>query len=329
MLKIVALSILIWTVNCQMGPPPGGMMTECDEVCDYTMMYKADVYTEEDPNYIAVRTSTCPPYGDGTRGWNNPGDACVRHTNYYIPKEPFSSNTPIPVGEEHSEYNSITYLKEDPRPVFGAIGVLVNGVNIFGVGSPCGFGSSCPNEDPNAPSVYVDAVDSEGQTLDECAGHSNPITGYHIHAGFNIDNNTQRTRCSLPNDEDGKHSALLGWMFDGHAIYGMRSLNGIVPDDLDNCSGHTHEINGKEVYHYHLPASYPWIIGCFKSCPYQNNNPMEFNNLVYADGDPYGCEGMLPEAVFVPDAGNGATARATATALAGLVALFMCIMVVM
>ena len=34
-------------------------------------------------------------------------------------------------------------------------------------------------------------------------------------------------------------------------------LNGIVPTDLDECGGHTHEIDGEMTYHYHLPDHFP------------------------------------------------------------------------
>ena len=36
-------------------------------------------------------------------------------------------------------YNNYRYLAEDPSPLMSALGVLVNGVNLYGVGSPRGF----------------------------------------------------------------------------------------------------------------------------------------------------------------------------------------------
>ena len=56
------------------------------------------------------------------------------------------AKTPIPVGEKQEVFEGITYLKEDPKPILSALGVLKNGVRIFGVGSPCGFSSKCPDE---------------------------------------------------------------------------------------------------------------------------------------------------------------------------------------
>jgi len=45
---------------------------------------------------------------------------------------------------------------------------------------------------------------------------------------------------STASDVPGEHSQLLRWLFDGYGIYGQFLLNGVVPDDLDECGGHTH-----------------------------------------------------------------------------------------
>ncbi|CAI8026265.1 hypothetical protein GBAR_LOCUS15100 [Geodia barretti] len=193
----------------------------------------------------------------------------------------------------HRVFNNITYLKEDPRPIFGAIGVLINGVEVFGVGSPCGFSSLCP--DAGAPTEYVDAVESEGHTVDPCAGHAAPTGSYHIHSGLGINTTEQREACRLPVDINGEHSQLLGWMFDGFGFYGRYSLEGKVPTDLDECSGHTHEIDGESTYHYHLPDQFPWTIGCYKGCPEVSNNENELRSI---ESNPdYGC----PEGVTMTE----------------------------
>lgn len=98
------------------------------------------------------------------------------------------------------------------------MGVLVNGINIFGVGSPCGFSSKCPEQ--GGPSKYVDAVVSEGHTVDGCGGHPAPTHQYHVHSGIGMTTNYKREMCQLPQDVAGEHSKLLGWLFDGFGIYG-------------------------------------------------------------------------------------------------------------
>ena len=75
-------------------------------------------------------------------------------------------------------------------------------------------------------------------------------------------------------------------MFDGYGIYGQFSENGEVPTDLDECGGHTHDIDGVAVYHYHFPypSQFPWVIGYFKGCPEVSNNEREFGRV-----SQYGC----------------------------------------
>jgi hypothetical protein len=209
----------------------------------------------------------------------------VTEKTFSIPINPKMATTPIPVGEIQEVFEGITYLKEDPQPMLGVLGVLKNGVNIFGVGSPCGFSTKCPNE--GAPTEWVDAVDAEGHTVDFCGGHAAPTNQYHIHSGIGFDTNAGREACQLPLDTPGKHSELLGWMFDGYGLYGRYSLCGLLPTDLDECHGHTHEIDGVSVYHYHIPDAFPWTIGCFKGCPEVSNNPGQFTFTV--NNDEYGC----------------------------------------
>ena len=190
----------------------------------------------------------------------------------------------IPVGEKQEVFENITYLKEDPKPILGVMGVLKNGVNIFGVGSPCGFSSKCPED--GGPTIYVDAVEAEGHTVDFCGGHPAPTNQYHVHSGTKITTSSARQTCQLPVDTPGKHSELLGWMFDGFGLYGPYTDGGKIPTDWDECGGHTHEINGVSVYHYHLPSKFPWTIGCFKGCPVVSNSPRE---LAFANEAKYGC----------------------------------------
>ena len=230
-----------------------------------------------------VQTSECPPYKNPS--WTNPAHACVFENTYRIPLNPKMAKTPIPVGEKQEVYEGITYLKEDPQPMLGALGILKSGVNIFGVGSPCGFSSKCP--DQGAPTKWVDAVESEGHTVDFCGGHPAPTNQYHIHSGIRFNSSAGRETCQLPQDTPGEHSQLLGWIFDGYGMYGRYSVGGKLPTDLDECHGHTHEIDGVNVYHYHIPDAFPWTVGCFKGCPEVSNNPREFAFTV--NNDKYGC----------------------------------------
>ena len=234
--------------------------------------------------YLLVKTSSCPPYDNPK--WTNPASACVFERVYRIPIKPKFAKEPIPVGEKDTVYDGILYLKEDPKPILGVMGILKNGVDVFGVGSPCGYSSKCPSE--GGPTKWVDAVEAEGHTVDQCGGHASPQNQYHIHSGVGLNTSTEREACQMPVDQPGEHSALLGWVFDGFGLYGRFLQGGLVPTDLDQCGGHTHEIDGVMTYHYHMPDGFPWTIGCYKGCPEVSNNPRE---LGFINSNPkYGCQ---------------------------------------
>lgn len=252
--------------------------------CPTSPPYLAVNLTSDD-DYLYVSTSACPPFDNPN--WRNPGIACDQGAQYSIAKRPVYSRVPIPTGERIGQYQGIHYLREDPQPILGAIGVLVNGVVVFGVGAPCGGNSVCPNTDSLALSTYVDAVESEGVTFDQCGGHPAPGNqNYHIHSGNTFNSSAGRRACALPEDTPGEHSVLLGWMFDGFPLYGQYSQGGKLPTQLDSCHGHTHMINGTMQYHYHLPMDFPWMIGCFKGCPIVRNNRRQLN---FNGNATYGC----------------------------------------
>jgi hypothetical protein len=122
-----------------------------------------------------------------------------------------------------------------PTP-FGPIGVAINGIPFFNQYNAQGG----------------DAVRLE--TFDSCCGHPDPRGMYHYH---------QYPVCikSPFHDPSGKHSPLIGFMFDGYAIYGPNGVDGKPPRDLDFCNGHTDTERG---YHYHVTATYPYLIGAYR-----------------------------------------------------------------
>ncbi len=114
------------------------------------------------------------------------------------------------------------------------IGLALDGVTIFG----------------DAPSV----ADRGGlPALDACGGHIDPSGYYHWHFGAesiqtNLDEAGADVDCAIEQDVE----ALIGFSFDGHAIYGPEE-DRAIPSDLDACSGHVSDTEEfGEVYHYHL-----------------------------------------------------------------------------
>ena len=119
---------------------------------------------------------------------------------------------------------------------FGPIGVAVNGIPFYNQYNGEG----------------QDAVRLE--TFDSCCGHPDPSGMYHYH---------KYPVCikSPFKDPAGKHSPLIGFMFDGYAVYGPNGDDGKPPTDLDECNGHWDPVRG---YHYHVTAAYPYIVGGYR-----------------------------------------------------------------
>ena len=125
----------------------------------------------------------------------------------------------------------------------GVIGVMLNGAYLFNALDARG----------------KDAVAHEIQDL--CQGHPEVTGTYHYH---------NLSTCLEDQDEGQGHSALLGYALDGFGIYGHRGENGeiLTNADLDECHGHTHEIewDGRKMklYHYHGTWEYPYTVGCYR-----------------------------------------------------------------
>jgi hypothetical protein len=131
-------------------------------------------------------------------------------------------------------------IASEPTPLpMGPIGVAINGVPFY---NPY-------NREGN------DAVEGPfAEVFDSCCGHPDELGRYHYH---------KYPICvkSPFKDEHGEHSPMLGYAFDGFAIYGPQDVDGEPPDDLDECNGHTDEDRG---YHYHVTAKSPYILGAYR-----------------------------------------------------------------
>ena len=124
------------------------------------------------------------------------------------------------------------------------VGLALDGVTIFG----------------DAPSV----ADRGGlPALDACGGHIDPSGYYHWHFGAesiqtNLDEAGADVTCSVDQDPE----ALIGFAYDGYAIYGPQE-DRAIPTDLDACSGHTSETADLGTgYHYHLSYDSPNLPTC-------------------------------------------------------------------
>ena len=135
--------------------------------------------------------------------------------------------------------------KITPLPM-GPIGVAVNGIPFY---------NPYNAEGRNA----VEGMFAE--TFDSCCGHPDPQGRYHYH---------KYPVCvkSPFKDAPGEHSPLIGYAFDGYAIYGPNDDGGAPPKNLDECNGHTDDVRG---YHYHVTTKFPYILGGYRGEVEQQN----------------------------------------------------------
>lgn len=136
---------------------------------------------------------------------------------------------------------------ERPTPLpMGPIGVAINGVPFYNPYTREGN----------------DAVDGPfAEVFDSCCGHPDQMGRYHYH---------QYPVCvkSPFKEAPGEHSPIIGYAFDGFAIYGPHDEGGKPPTDLDECNGHSDSQRG---YHYHVTSKFPYILGAYRGVVDQAN----------------------------------------------------------
>jgi len=153
-----------------------------------------------------------------------------------------NADNPNSIRQQNLKFYIPLHPKRAERPIntpFGPIGVAVNGIPFF---------NQYNREGQDAVRLEV---------FDSCCGHPNEFGMYHYH---------KYPSCikSPFHDPKGKHSPLIGFMFDGYAVYGPNGENGQPPKDLDECNGHWDAVRG---YHYHVTETYPYLIGAYRGEP--------------------------------------------------------------
>jgi hypothetical protein len=204
-------------------------------------------------------TENAPSTSSPLAEHKNPFDANVKVT--FTDKHMIVESDGIPT-HPHGDFpnpskpNSIRkqnykfYIPLEPKPAdkprktpFGPIGVAINGIPFYNQYNAEG----------------ADAVKLE--VFDSCCGHPDPQGRYHYH---------KYPVCvkSPFKEETGKHSPLIGYAFDGYAIYDPNGGDGKPPTDLDECNGHTDAEHG---YHYHVTSGYPYILGGYHGVVEEKN----------------------------------------------------------
>ena len=206
-----------------------GFDCEVNPFCDAVQVE----FTDE---MMVVTTSGLPCHATGPFD----GTYYDPYTDQYC----FNPNTP-------SNQNNVWMIPTTPTPTstpaidvlntLGPIGVTITGASFYnpydggGVPAP---GNIC---------------------MDYCQGHASPDGSYHYH---------QMSPCFNQNDDPDGHSGLVGYAFDGYAIYGLNDTGGSPPTDLDECGGHTDSVRG---YHYHFQSEFPFTLGCYRGEPELSN----------------------------------------------------------
>ncbi len=158
---------------------------------------------------------------------------------------------PSVIGEQEVNltFDAIPQKSDTPYcTTFGATGISLTGSAIY-------HGSSTLGNDA-----------STFEVLDSCGGHADGTSTYHYH---------YLSQCVLDelDPDNGGHSNLMGYIMDGFGIFGPRGEDGevLTSADLDQCHGHTHEIEWdgeyREMYHYHWTFDFPYNVGCFNNEP--------------------------------------------------------------
>lgn len=145
-----------------------------------------------DTDYVYIRTNGLPSHDMGP--WSmNPNVPAANSSTYRFPRNP---------QEE-------TGTHED-QPFVGALGIAVNGVQLYGAGDSRTYDSGTnDNTNPGDGLWYADAWVSEGATMDaDGSGHPDGMGNYHYHA----------TPIALYSGTN--HSPIIGYAFDGFPIYG-------------------------------------------------------------------------------------------------------------
>ena len=178
-----------------------------------------------------------------------------------------------------------------PLPRFGAVGISVTGLPIYG-----------PNDGPEPVSeAYGDPL--YNLRVDDCLGHSS-AEGYHLHALDERCHSSEGLVAEpwrlVPRDPS-LPSPVIGFALDGFPIYGPSECvdaacsatrlmkSGYVqkagqrprteaalafewhahPDDpasLDECNGHASD-DANFPYHYHSTEGWPYVAGCLRGTP--------------------------------------------------------------
>lgn len=198
-----------------------------------TASYWAQNGTAQNPSYVFTTTTDsadilkicynndsvwirCKGMTDNMGQFKNPGTCVAQNYVFRFPRNPQAATT------------------KTTSPMIGAIGLLLNGVPIFGLSNANSW-TGTTNAGPQAGGQgiwNVEVYKSEGFVLDTAFGaHPQQQGAYHTHA------TPYRLYKNIPSTQ---HSPIIGYAFDGYPVYGPYGYS----DPMDVQSGITRMKSG-------------------------------------------------------------------------------------
>merc|ERR1719383_1302535 len=205
-------------------------------------------------------------------------------TNYRVPLYPQFLGTATDSGTESASI--------DLSSQGGPIGVAFSGAKIY---SPFGGASYGAVTGYNNSAVYA-----EGNTFDQCGGHSSSTSEatYHYHG-------PPSCLLSQLGQEDASHSPQIGWAQDGFPVYGPRGPSGVMMQTCtvtggtygtdtctDDCGGYYSDDDSIDnfVYRYYMMGEYDDGTSCdLPGCPSSTSD--------YHPASPLCFRGCCPDGV--------------------------------
>ena len=244
-----------------MGPKAPGMDDGSEtDACDVRGA-SADVSFGETSTAVTVTTNGCPATLIENAVGQNPNTATVQASmTFRFPKTPVFRSEP--------NTNWATAL--------GAVGWARANVYVFGpaTGPDGGDAGAAP------PTGEIDTFDYSGQ-------HAAPSGEAHYHV------NPPLLADAVAGEEADGHSGLLAVLVDGFPVYGLYGAGGVRPTDLDECGGHSSDLDGS--YHYHVTGvegpfpttvnndGYSVFASCLRGCVLDSMATSAAQDESYAD----------------------------------------------
>jgi len=215
-------SFLALAISCGLGLPAArSLLAKPEDETSPEHPFDENVRVTVTPTHLVVQSDGIPTHKTATYPNRDNPNRILKQNYRFL----------IPREPKFAE-------RTTPLPM-GPIGVAINGIPFYNPYNHRG----------------QDAVSGPyAEVFDSCCGHPDPMGRYHYH---------KHPVCvkSPFRDEPGIHSPLIGFAFDGFAIYGPNDSDGKRPADLDECNGHRDDERG---YHYHVTDKFPYILGAYR-----------------------------------------------------------------